>query len=213
MQLENIAKTVCEGEDTEIGALCRRALESGISSVDIIQRGLTKGMLRAAVLFDEGEYFLPEMLLSSMTLQKGLDELEKEIKQQSEFWKGKIVIGTVAGDTHDIGKNLVCAMLRAAGFQVYDLGIEVTEKTFVDAIHTYQPDIVAMSALLSTTMLNMQSTIQKISEEGLRNQVKIMIGGAVVNENFAQKIGADGYSENAVEAVRLAESLMLQKRK
>ena len=211
MQLEKIADIVCAGEDTEIVELCRKALAEGIAPSVIIQEGLTAGMLRAAKLFDEGEYFLPEMLLSSMTLQKGLDELEKEMEQQSAFWKGKIVIGTVAGDTHDIGKNLVCAMLRAAGFQVYDLGIEVPDNAFVEAIQKYHPDIVAMSALLSTTMLNMRSTIQKIAEEGLRDQVKIMIGGAVVNENFAQRIGADGYSENAAEAVWLAEQLVAGK--
>lgn len=208
MDLEKIVDAVREGEDEQIISLCQKAMEAGENPVTIIQDGLTKGMIEAGTLFDEGEYFLPEMLISSMTLQKGLDYLVQYLGNENGFWKGKIVIGTVAGDTHDIGKNLVGAMLKAAGFQVIDLGIDVSEETFVEAIKKYHPDIVAMSALLSTTMLNMKTTIDRISQEGLRGQIKIMIGGAVVNEKFAEQIDADGYSEDANQAVVLAEHLI-----
>lgn len=207
--LEKIVDAVLEGDDEQIPLLCQEALNAGTSLVKIIQEGLTAGMQEAGKLFDEGEYFLPEMLISSMTLQRGLDYLAQYIEEEKDFWKGKIVIGTVSGDTHDIGKNLVAAMLKSAGFQVFDLGIDVSEEQFVEAIQKYHPDIVAMSALLSTTMMNMQTTIAKISEAGLRNQVKIMIGGAVVNEIFAKKIGADGYSEDASQAVALADHLIV----
>lgn len=208
MCVREIARAVCEGDDDIIVARCQEALQRGVDPSYIMKEGLTAGMMEAGKLFDDGEYFLPEMLISSMTLQKGLDFLMKDLQEEKSFWKGRIVIGTVEGDMHDIGKNLVVAMLRVAGFEVIDLGIDVPAKKFIEAIRTYKPDIVALSALLSTTMMNMQTIIQQISENGFRNEVKIMIGGAVVNQRFAEQIGADGYSENASQAVILAEKLM-----
>lgn len=208
MCMKEIASAVCEGDDDNIVTLCRTALERGMKPSRIIKDGLTAGMMEAGELFDSGEYFLPEMLISSMTLQKGLDCLADSLEKGSSFWKGCIVIGTVEGDMHDIGKNLVGAMLQAAGFRVIDLGIDVPAERFVESVITYQPDIIAISALLSTTMMNMEMVIRKISEKGFRDQVKIMIGGAVVNQRFADRIGADGYSENASQAVRLAEQLI-----
>ncbi|MDD6441305.1 MAG: corrinoid protein [bacterium] len=208
MCVREIARAVCEGDDDIIVVRCQEALQRGVEPSYIMKEGLTAGMMEAGKLFDDGEYFLPEMLISSMTLQKGLDFLMKDMQEEKSFWKGRIVIGTVEGDMHDIGKNLVVAMLRVAGFEVIDLGIDVSAKKFMEAIRTYKPDIVALSALLSTTMMNMQTIIQQISENGLRNEVKIMIGGAVVNQRFAEQIGADGYSENASQAVILAEKLM-----
>lgn len=209
MYIREIASAVCEGNDDNIVALCRAALEGGATTSHIIKEGLTAGMMEAGELFDSGEYFLPEMLISSMTLQKGLDYLVNYLEKENSFWKGCIVIGTVEGDTHDIGKNLVGAMLRAAGFQVIDLGIDVPVERFVESISIYKPDIIAMSALLSTTMMTMETVIRAITDRGLRNQVKIIIGGAVVNQRFAERIGADGYSENASQAVKLAEQLVL----
>lgn len=208
VKMEAISSAVCEGEDDEIVILCQRAIDCGFDPVDIIRNGLTGGMMEASRLFQSGEYFLPEMLISSMTLQKGLDYLRPFIEGRSELTKGRIVIGTVAGDTHDIGKNLVGAMLKAAGFQVYDLGVDVSAEQFVEAIYKYEPDIVGMSALLSTTMMNMAENIQRFTEEGLRQRVKVMIGGAVVSQTFADRIGADGYSADAVEAVQLARKFM-----
>ena len=208
MCVREIARAVCEGDDDIIVVRCQEALQRGVEPSYIMKEGLTAGMMEAGKLFDDGEYFLPEMLISSMTLQKGLDFLMKDMQEEKSFWKGRIVIVTVEGDMHDIGKNLVVAMLRVAGFEVIDLGIDVSAKKFMEAIRTYKPDIVALSALLSTTMMNMQTIIQQISENGLRNEVKIMIGGAVVNQRFAEQIGADGYSENASQAVILAEKLM-----
>ena len=208
MCVREIARAVCEGDDDIIVVRCQEALQRGVEPSYIMKEVLTAGMMEAGKLFDDGEYFLPEMLISSMTLQKGLDFLMKDMQEEKSFWKGRIVIGTVEGDMHDIGKNLVVAMLRVAGFEVIDLGIDVSAKKFMEAIRTYKPDIVALSALLSTTMMNMQTIIQQISENGLRNEVKIMIGGAVVNQRFAEQIGADGYSENASQAVILAEKLM-----
>lgn len=208
MCIREIASAVCEGNDENIAALCRTALEGGMKPSHIINEGLTAGMLEAGELFDSGEYFLPEMLISSMTLQKGLDYLADYLEKESSFFRGCIVIGTVEGDTHDIGKNLVGAMLQAAGFRVIDLGIDVPADRFIESIRMYKPDIIAMSALLSTTMLTMETVIRQISAQGLRSQVKIMIGGAVVNQRFADRIGADGYSENASQAVVLAKQLM-----
>ncbi len=208
MCIRKIASAVCEGNDDDIVALCSAALKSGMTPSYVIKEGLTAGMMEAGQLFDEGEYFLPEMLISSMTLQKGLDYLVDNMEKESPFWKGCVVIGTVAGDTHDIGKNLVGAMLQAAGFRVIDLGIDVPAERFMEAIETYKPDIIAMSALLSTTMMTMETVIRQITDSGLRDDVKIMIGGAVVNQRFADMIGADGYSANASRAVALAEQLV-----
>ena len=208
MCIREIASAVCEGNDDDITALCRTALEGGLKPSRIITEGLTEGMMEAGELFDSGEYFLPEMLISSMTLQKGLDYLADYLEKESEFFKGCIVIGTVEGDTHDIGKNLVGAMLKAAGFRVIDLGIDVPAQRFAESICEYEPDIIAMSALLSTTMMTMETVIRQISERGRRDRVKIMIGGAVVNQRFADRIGADGYSENASQAVQLAKKLI-----
>lgn len=208
MCMEEIAAAVCEGDDDNIVDLCRMALEGGATPSCIIKEGLTAGMMRAGEFFDSGEYFLPEMLISSMTLQKGLDYLVGCLEKESGFWRGCIVIGTVEGDTHDIGRNLVGAMLQAAGFRVIDLGIDVSAERFIESVGIYKPDIIAMSALLSTTMMNMETVIRRLSDRGLRDQVKVMIGGAVVNQRFADRIGADGYSENASQAVLLAERLI-----
>lgn len=208
MKFDQLIRAVCQGEDEQIIPLCQSALKRGDSPATIIQEGLTEGMLKAGQFFEEGEYYLPEMLISSMALQKGLDYLTPLLEGEHEFWKGTIVIGTVEGDTHDIGKNLVGAMLKAAGFLVYDLGVDVTAEQFVDAVQKYHPDILAMSALLSTTMMNMQKTIDALIQADLRNKLKIMIGGAVVNQRFAERIGADGYSEDAAGAAVLAERLM-----
>lgn len=208
MNFEDLIVAVRDGEEEQIIPICQAALKEGASPIKIIEEGLTEGMLRAGRLFEQEDYFLPEMLISSMALQKGLDYLAPYLKGERQFWKGTVVIGTVEGDTHDIGKNLVGAMLQATGFRVYDLGVDVTAEQFVEAIQNYHPDILAMSALLSTTMMNMKTTISALSGAGLRESIKVMIGGAVVSQRFADLIGADGYSEDAAAAAALAEKLV-----
>jgi 5-methyltetrahydrofolate--homocysteine methyltransferase len=158
--------------------------------------------------FKAGELFIPEVLLSSRAMNEGLAVLEPHLSGEAKTAKGKVLIGTVKGDLHDIGKNMVATMLRGAGFEVRDLGIDVNQELFIKEVEQYTPDILALSALLTTTMPEMKRIIGTLSEKGLRAGVKIMIGGAPVNARYAQDIGSDGYAADAGEAVALAKGLV-----
>jgi 5-methyltetrahydrofolate--homocysteine methyltransferase len=157
--------------------------------------------------FERGEYFVPEMLLSARAMKTGLALLKPRLKEGNVQAVGKVAIGTVKGDLHDIGKNLVCMMLQGAGFEIIDLGTNVTPEKFVDAVKKNGPGVVAMSALLTTTMPAMQLTIQALEKAGLRDRVKIVVGGAPLTDDFAREIGADGYAPDASRAVAIVQSL------
>jgi 5-methyltetrahydrofolate--homocysteine methyltransferase len=206
--LKEVANAVISGDRKGIQELVEKALNEGISPEDIINKGLLSGMSVIGERFKKNEIFVPEVLVSARAMQKGMEILKPLIAKSSGIIKGKIVIGTVKGDLHDIGKNLVAMMLEGAGYQIIDLGIDVPPERFVQAIKENRPDVVGMSALLTTTMPQMKVTIDVIEKEGLRDKVKIIVGGAPVTEEFAKEIGADGYAEDAYSAVELVNRLL-----
>ncbi|MGC8813500.1 cobalamin B12-binding domain-containing protein [Dictyoglomus sp.] len=208
VDLEEIANAVIAGNRKKVQELVSKALEKGLNPEEIINNGLLAGMSVIGERFKNNEIFVPEVLVAARLMQAGMDILKPLIAKNSGIIKGKVVIGTVKGDLHDIGKNLVSMMLEGAGYEVIDLGIDVPPEKFVEAIREYNPDIVGMSALLTTTMPYMKVTIDVLEKEGVRRKVKVIVGGAPVTESFAKEIGADGYAPDAPSAVDLVNQLM-----
>ncbi len=206
--LVQISNAVIEGRVKDIPSLTNTALSSGLTAKDILDKGLMPGMDVIGAEFKKGKKFVPEVLLSARTMQASLGILKPLLAQAGEKMAGKVIIGTVKGDLHDIGKSLVGMMLEGAGFEVVDLGKDVPPEKFVDAVKKERPNIVAMSALLTTTMRSMGHTMTALKEAGLRETVKIMIGGAPVTVDFAKQIGADGYAANAPAAMELAKKFI-----
>jgi 5-methyltetrahydrofolate--homocysteine methyltransferase len=206
--LVQISNAVIEGRVKDIPSLTNTALSSGLTAKEILDKGLMPGMDVIGAEFKKGKKFVPEVLLSARTMQASLGILKPLLAQAGEKMAGKVIIGTVKGDLHDIGKSLVGMMLEGAGFEMVDLGKDVPPEKFVDAVKKEKPDIVAMSALLTTTMRSMGHTMTALKEAGLRETVKIMIGGAPVTVDFAKQIGADGYAANAPAAVELAKKFI-----
>lgn len=202
---QKLAQAVIDGEAEDAEALAKQALDQGLDPLACIANGLTKGIQEVGELFDEGEYYLPELIISADTMKVALDILEPALAsdQQREV-VGRVVIGTVEGDLHEIGKTLVGTMLAANGFQVTDIGVDKSASEFIEAIKENDATIVGASALLTTTMLQQQKLIEAIEEAGLRKQVKVMVGGAPVTQSYAEQIGADGYAEDAISAVDIA---------
>lgn len=206
--LEDIQNCVLDGELDEIKDLVQKAVNEGIDPAAIINDGLIGGMNIVAPLFKSGEMFVPEVMESADTMNEGMQVVKPLITDADMPTKGKVIIGTVNGDLHDIGKNLVVLMMESRGYTVVDMGVDVKEEQFVEAIKEHKPDIVGMSSLLTTTMMKIDDTIKMINESGLRDQVKIIIGGAPISQEFADDIGADGYSEDASTAVELCDRMM-----
>ena len=202
---QKLAQAVIDGESEDAETLARQALELGLEPLDCINEGLTKGIQHVGEQFADVECFLPELVLSANAMKIALSVLEPAMLggKQREI-VGKVVIGTVQGDLHEIGKNLVGTMLIANGFHVIDLGVDTPVSEFIRAIKENNATIVGASALLTTTMIEQKNLVDAIKEAGLREQVKVMIGGAPVNQDYSNQIGADGYAENAVAAVNLA---------
>lgn len=186
----------------------KKALDAKEDPQSIISNGLIKGMEEIGNRFQEGKAFVPNLLMSARAMKGSLDILKPLLKDDSEITIGKIVIGTVKGDLHDIGKNLVASMFEGCGFEVINLGIDVSDQQFVEAVKKYNADIVCLSALLTTTMNYMKEVVTALENSGLRNKVKVMIGGAPLNESFAHQIGADAYTSNANAAVQKAKELL-----
>jgi len=204
-----IMNLVIAGNGGELNDAVRRALDDGLEAGEILAQGLIAGMNEVGRRMKSGEMFIPEVLLSARTMQGGLDILKPHLSEDAASRAGTIVIGTVEGDLHDIGKNLVAMMLEGAGFKVIDLGVDVKAEAFVEAIKTHKPNLVGMSALLTTTVANMKKTIEAIQEAGLRDKVKIMAGGAPVTQRLVvEELGADGYGASASEAVDRARALI-----
>jgi len=199
---------IINGDAQEAKEQVQSALDAGIDPSSILNDSMVKAMAEVGRLFEEGEYYVPEMLISARAMQSGLAVLKPLLVQADVKAVGKVVAGTVKGDLHDIGKNLLCMMLEGAGFEIQDLGTDVSPQKFVDAVRAGDVDIIALSALLTTTMPNMKATIQALQESGLRERVKVIIGGAPVTPDYANQIGADGYAPDASRAVALAKSLL-----
>ncbi|WP_415932063.1 corrinoid protein [Zhenpiania hominis] len=206
--LKKLSDCVVEMEEEEAAETAKDYLEAGYPAFDGIMDGLVDGMNRASDLYDAEEYFVTDVLLCSDAMYAGLDILRPHLPDQETEEKKKAVIGVVEGDTHDIGKNLVKIMLETAGFEMFDLGRDVPLDSFVEKAKEVNADLICMSTLMTTTMTGMKTVIEKLQEEGIRDAVKVMVGGSPISPGYAKEIGADGYSTNAVEAVKVAKSLL-----
>jgi len=203
-----IQLAIINGDDTRTVKLVEGALEQNAKPADIVASGLQAGMIIVGDKFSSGEFFLPEILLAARAVTRALDVLRPQLSDWDAITRGRVVIGTVAGDIHDIGKNLVSMFLEGAGFEVIDLGTDVSAEQFVAAVKEHSPDIVGMSALLTTTMPSMEATIRALESAGIRHQVKVVVGGAPVTQHFADRIGADGYGADGGAAIELCRRLI-----
>jgi corrinoid protein of di/trimethylamine methyltransferase len=206
--LEKIAKELITGNETEVKRLAQEALDKGANAREIIDNGLLAGMDVVGKRFKAGDMFIPEVLKCARCMHGAMDILKPLLAEGDMAGAGTVVIGTVEGDLHDIGKNLVAMMLQGAGFTVIDLGANIKPQDFVEAVKEHNPDIVGMSALLTTTMPKMEETIKALTEAGIRDQIKIMAGGAPVTKDFVNKIGGDAYGANAASASEKAKALV-----
>ncbi|MGD9042650.1 MAG: corrinoid protein [Desulfobacterales bacterium] len=206
--LEEIKNTVITGKHKEIEALVQKAIQAEVNLDDLIDNALIAAMDVVGDRFAKSEIFVPEMLVAALAMKKGLDILKPLLKDQEAQSKGKVILCTVNGDIHDIGKNLVAMMLEGAGFEVIDLGVDVTVANVVDKVAEIQPQVLGLSALLTTTMPEMENVIKHLQTKGLRENVKVMLGGAPLSAEFAQKIGADAYGQDAAEAVTIARGFI-----
>ena len=206
--LNAITEALIAMDVNKVTSLVTEALDQGVPAKDILNGGLVKGMDIVGERMEKGEMFIPEVLMSARAMSSAVEILKPHLGEGGMSVAGKVVIGTVKGDLHDIGKNLVAMMLESAGFEVHNIGVDIAPDGFVQAIKEKEADVLGLSALLTTTMSMMKETIDAVKESGLRDRVKIIIGGAPVNQDFAQKIGADGYAPDAGSATRLAKSLL-----
>jgi 5-methyltetrahydrofolate--homocysteine methyltransferase len=206
--LEKIRDDLYKGDTNSVTFLIQQALDSGMSPAEILERGLIEGMNRVGEDFRDGILFVPEVLIAARAMHAGMDLLKPLLADSEIKAVGKFVIGTVKGDLHDIGKNLVGMMMEGAGFEVIDLGVDTPPEKFIKAVKEYQPDLLGMSALLTTTMVEMKRVIEALREAGLRDKVRVIVGGAPVTQSYAQDIGADGYAPNAAAAVEKARELL-----
>jgi corrinoid protein of di/trimethylamine methyltransferase len=207
-ELTKLYDAVLNGDAKTALAVTKEAIDAGVDPLELVTKHMVPAMDEVGRRFECEEYFVPELLLAARAMKGALGLIRPLLAAQGAQPVGRVVIGTVKGDLHDIGKNLVASMLEGAGFEVIDLGADVTPEKFVNAAKEKSAHIVALSALLTVTMPMMKNTIAALNEAGIRGQVKVMVGGAPVTEHWAKEIGADGYSENAGSAVTLARSLM-----
>jgi 5-methyltetrahydrofolate--homocysteine methyltransferase len=208
MLFEDLSKYIVEGNNNAADQFTKDALDNGIDPLDIMDNGLIPGMNVVGQKFRDGEYFIPEVLISARAMNSCLKRVRPMSSFQGTGFKGKVVIGTVKGDVHDIGKNIVIMMLEGAGFEVQDLGVDNKPEDFVKAVSENQPEILGLSAMLTTTMEGMKDVISLLKEVELRQLVKVIIGGAPLSADYAQKIGADGYAENGIMAVEKVKDLI-----
>ena len=205
---QEIYQGILDGDRDQVVDGVNLALSDKLAAEGILKESMMPAMAEVGRLFEEGEYFVPELLVAARAMQAGLEILRPLLVAEDVEPVGTVVLGTVKGDLHDIGKNLVSMMMQGAGFEVNDLGTDVGPEKFVEAVKASGAKLVAMSALLTTTMTNMPATIEAINQAGLRDQVKIMVGGAPVTDKFAKQIGADGFAADASQAAKLALSLV-----
>ena len=210
---KSMSRAVIDGDTDRAESLAKKSLESGINPRESIESGFTPGIREMGRLWEEGEAFLPELVMSAEAMKAGVEVLKPELEKRNESAPtlGTVIIGTIEGDIHDIGKSLVASLLSASGFQVFDLGVDVPIERFVQEAKDKNADIVGMSALLTTTMIGQKKVIEKLREIGLRDKVKVLVGGAPVSKKWAAEIGADGAPSGAMEAVQMARSIVSTK--
>jgi len=208
IEKEKFHALLAQGKMEEIKTLTAEALNHGQSAEAILKEGFIQSMDRIGVRFKNGEIYIPEVLIAARAMHAGMDVLKPILSKSTTRLSRKVAIGTVKGDLHDIGKNLVAMMLEGGGFEVVDLGIDVSAETFLEAIRAHQPQVLGMSALLTTTIREMKTTLEAIEKAGLRKEVKTIVGGAPLTEKFAREIGADGYAPDAASAVEVVASLL-----
>ena len=206
--LEKIREAIIDISPSLCEKLTREALDGGITAKSILDNALVPGMDEVGRLFREGEYFVPEVLVAAKAMHAAMNLLEPLLASGGVKKTGKVVAGTIEGDLHDIGKNLVCMMMKGAGFEVVDLGVDVKPEQFVEAVRKESPDFVMISALLTSTMVNMPKVLKALEEADLRDRVQVLVGGAPLTATYAEEIGADGYSEDSAAAVELARSML-----
>ena len=206
--LQEIASNLYDGENDAVAKLTQKALDEGLTPAEVLKGGLLAGMDQVGVDFRDGELFVPEVLIAARAMRAGMNILRPLLAEGDVPLAGKVIMGTAEGDLHDIGKNLVGMMLEGGGFEIVDLGTDISPDKFIEAVKTEQPQLIGLSALLTTTMPAMKRTINALVEAGLREKVKVMVGGAPVTRAFADEIGADGYAPDAASAVELARSLV-----
>ncbi len=207
---QRIYEVILDGEVENVEELANHVIELGINPLDAIDNAFVKGIEEVGVLFQQGERFLPELVSSAEAMKLGLSILEPELKKNNSYRKtlGKVVLGTMRHDIHDIGKSMIGSMLSAAGFEVIDLGVDVSVERFIQVVKKEKPDVLGLSALLTTTMPEQKHVIEILIEEGLRDSVKVIVGGAPVDQEWANTIGADGFAENAIEAVEVTKKII-----
>ena len=206
--LENLSTNLINGKADETKKLTQQALDEGISPKEILNNGLLIGMSEVGRRFKNNEFYVPEVLIAARAMKGAMAILKPMLTETGVEPIGKISIGTIKGDLHDIGKNLVGMMLEGGGFEVIDLGVDVTPENFVNSVKNKGVQVIGMSALLTTTMINMKDTMKALNDENLRDKVKVMIGGAPVTDAYANEIGADGYAPDAATAVEIVKSLL-----
>jgi len=209
-QMQAVAAALIDGAHEEVNRLTREALDAGVDALEIMDDGLIAGMGIVGIKFRENFIFVPEVLACARAMKAGMAHIEPILSDAGVEPVGTVIMGTVKGDLHDIGKNLCIMMLRGAGFVVHDLGVDTSDDEFIEAVEEHDAHLVGMSALLTTTMPNMGKTIEAFIDEDLRDDVKIMVGGAPVTQEFADDMGADGYGENALDCVELAKKLLAE---
>lgn len=207
----DLAKSVIEGQKDQVMDQVKSLTDAGNNPLEIVNEGLIAGMNVVGVRFKAGDMYVPEVLMAAKSMSAGLELVKPLISAADQKSKGKILLGTVKGDLHDIGKNLVGMLIESGGLEVINMGVDVASEDFIDAIIEHEPDIVALSALLTTTMPAMQDVIEMLEDEDLRGKVKVIIGGAPVSQEYADTIGADGYAPDAGSAVELCKRLLASK--
>jgi len=208
MSLDTIYDAVLRGDAKTATADTQAALDDGVDPNEILHEACIPAMTEVGRLFEAGDKFIPEMMIAARAMQSAVDILKPLILEEDVEVVGTIVLGTVAGDLHDIGKNLVGMMMEGAGFQIIDLGTDVSPEAFVEAVQKNNPDLLGMSALLTTTMASISATMEALTEAGVRDKVKVLVGGAPITQEFADKIGADGFAGDAGSAPRVAKALL-----
>ncbi len=203
--LKEISDAVINFDASKAKELCRKALDMGIPPYEIIINGMAKGMEQVSKRYESGDYYLSELIIAGDTMKQALEVVEPHLKHEGEKRRGTVVIGTVQGDLHDIGKQIFGNLLRGEGFNVVDLGFDVSPKTFADEVEKSKPEVLGMSALITTTMTSMAETIAELEKRGIRKSVKVIIGGAAVDGSYASKIGADAAARDAVDGVSICK--------